>query len=350
MAEIALRPYETADRDGVLALWRAAGLTRPWNDPDADIGFCRASAANAELIVAREAGRTVGSAMVGHDGHRGWVYYVAVLPERRKTGLGRRLMDAAEAWLKAKGAPKLQLLVRAENAGVRAFYRRLGYADIDVAVMEKWLTPPPVAKPDATPAIDIVVTSLEMTAPPRLPRFVPPARTALLKLERPSVPFYRFLYAAVGEPWFWYERRAMDDAALEAAIRAPGIEITVLYRGGEPAGYVELDFRKPDDVNLAYFGLVPGAIGQGLGAWLLADTIAEVWRRAPARFWVHTCTLDHPKALGFYQRMGFVPYHRETRRIPDPRALGLIPAETPLPPGAAVLSSAPSAPGKGTTP
>jgi GNAT superfamily N-acetyltransferase len=341
MAETALRPYESADRDGVVALWRLAGLVRPWNDPDADIAFCRAAAGHAELLVAREAGRLVGTVMVGHDGHRGWVYYVAVAPERQSTGLGRRLMDAAEAWLRGKGAPKVQLMVRAENAGVRAFYRRLGYSDTHVAVMEKWLAAPPAAKPKPTPQLDIVVTSLEMKAPPRLPRFATPAKVALLRLEKPSVPFYRFLYDTVGEKWFWYERRAMSDAALAAAINAPGIEITVLYRGGEPAGFVELDWRDPANVNLGYFGLVPAAIGQGLGAWLLGETVAEVWRRGPGRFWVHTCTLDHPKALAFYQRMGFVPYHQEARRIDDPRALGLIPPATPLPAGAAVLSSAP---------
>jgi GNAT superfamily N-acetyltransferase len=171
---------------------------------------------------------------------------------------------------------------------------------------------------------------------------------ALLRLARPAAAFYRYLYAAVGEPWFWYERRLLPDAELETLIRAEGIEITVLYADGEPAGYAEMDYRdkggrsesdrSESGANLAYFGLVPRFIGHGLGGFFLDRTVEEAWRRGARRLWVHTCTLDHPRALALYQKAGFVPYKQETKAIDDPRALGLIPATVPLPQAARLVA------------
>ena len=97
----------------------------------------------------------------------------------------------------------------------------------------------------------------------------------------------------------------------------------MLYRNGAPAGFGELDRRQPGEIELAYFGLMPDAIGQGLGVWLLHETIDLAWSYEPERLWLHTCTLDHPRALPLYQRAGFVPYKQETKTIPDPRASGL---------------------------
>jgi GNAT superfamily N-acetyltransferase len=194
-------------------------------------------------------------------------------------------------------------------------------------------TAPPAIPPPANPRrIEIVVTYLEMTAPPP-PRVAPQPRhiLALLRVPAPSVPFYRYLYNTVGEPWFWYERRALTDDALAAQIRADGVEISVLYADGEPAGYVEMDYRDAANVLIAYFGLVPHFMGRGLGAFLLAKAVDEAWRRSPRRLWVHTCSLDHPRALALYQKSGFVPYKQETKLIDDPRDLGLIPATVPLP-------------------
>lgn len=123
-----IRPYQEADRAAVIALWQECGLTRPWNDPGQDIDFCVGSA-EAILLVAELDGAVIGSAMVGHDGHRAWVYYLAAAPAHQRGGLGRRLMQAAEDWARARGVPKLMLMVRPENERVRAFYERLGYIE-----------------------------------------------------------------------------------------------------------------------------------------------------------------------------------------------------------------------------
>ncbi len=117
-----------ADTEQVVALWHAAGVARPWNDPLRDIAFARRDA-HSTVLVAQLDGRIVASAMVGEDGHRGWVYYVAADPARQGSGLGRTMMEAAENWLAQRGVWKVQLLVRADNAAVRQFYEHLGYRD-----------------------------------------------------------------------------------------------------------------------------------------------------------------------------------------------------------------------------
>jgi len=147
---------------------------------------------------------------------------------------------------------------------------------------------------------------------------------ALLRAENPPVAFYRYLYDNVGEPWFWIDRRKLDDEALAAILADPLVELYVLYVGGVPAGYVELDRRPEPDINLAYFGLMPELTGRGLGPWLLNWAVDAAWQHRPRRLTVDTCTLDHPKALAVYQRAGFVPYRQERKTIDDPRRIGLI--------------------------
>lgn len=137
----AIRPYREADLGAVVDLWQACDLARPWNPPARDIAFCRGSG-HGELFVAEAEGRVVGTVMAGHDGHRGWVYYVAVDPARRHAGLGRRLMAHAEAWLAGQGVPKLELLIRDTNTAVQGFYERLGYEQEPRVVMSKWLARP----------------------------------------------------------------------------------------------------------------------------------------------------------------------------------------------------------------
>jgi ribosomal protein S18 acetylase RimI-like enzyme len=136
----ALAIAEIADADvaGVIALWQACGLTRPWNDPAADIALARRGP-NSTILIGREGDAIVATVMVGHDGHRGWVYYVATDPDRRATGYGRAIMTAAEDWLRATGIAKLQLLVRRENARAGAFYQSIGYAEAQTIVFAKWL-------------------------------------------------------------------------------------------------------------------------------------------------------------------------------------------------------------------
>jgi len=126
------------DVETIVALWQRCGLTRPWNDPHADIALARRRD-NSTVLIGREAGAIVATVMVGHDGHRGWVYYVAVDPECQKRGYGRLIMAAAEEWLRAAGILKLQLLVRRENAQANAFYGSLGF-ELSTSVMyQKWL-------------------------------------------------------------------------------------------------------------------------------------------------------------------------------------------------------------------
>jgi len=126
-----IRPYRDADRDAVIALWRECGLTRPWNDPVRDIERKRAVQPGM-FVVGVLADRLIASAMVGFDGHRGWVNYLAVSPPNRGLGFGRQLMRHAERMLIDCGCPKLNLQVRASNTDALAFYRRLGYAQDDV--------------------------------------------------------------------------------------------------------------------------------------------------------------------------------------------------------------------------
>jgi ribosomal protein S18 acetylase RimI-like enzyme len=142
-----------ADFESVIALWETTGLTRPWNPPAADLQralgtesatvlgvFADAESAGNEITTTERQGNTLlGTVMVGHDGHRGWIYYLAVAPSEQGTGLGRMLMDAAEAWLVDHGAVKVQLMVRQTNVAVTGFYGRLGYADADVRVLAKRL-------------------------------------------------------------------------------------------------------------------------------------------------------------------------------------------------------------------
>lgn len=127
-----------ADVATVIALWQACGLTRPWNDPAADIALARRGP-HSTILIGRDDGAIIATAMVGHDGHRGWVYYVAADPALRGRGYGRAIMEAAEDWLRAAGIAKLQLLVRRENAGVAAFYQSIGYEEAQTIMFAKWI-------------------------------------------------------------------------------------------------------------------------------------------------------------------------------------------------------------------
>jgi ribosomal protein S18 acetylase RimI-like enzyme len=127
------------DEAAVIALWETCGLTRPWNDPACDFRLAVEGATSAVLLLGDETGLAA-SAMVGFDGHRGWVYYLAVAPGRRREGLGARMMAAAEAWLRARGVPKLQLMVREDNEAALAFYEALGLERQKVVTLGRFLT------------------------------------------------------------------------------------------------------------------------------------------------------------------------------------------------------------------
>jgi len=127
-----------SDEASVVLLWAQAGLTRPWNDPSAD--FQRAvTGATSAVLALKEDDELIGTVMVGSDGHRGWVYYLAVSEVRRRQGNGRMLMAAAEEWLREIGAVKVQLMVRDENAPALNFYKAAGYERNDVQVLSRWL-------------------------------------------------------------------------------------------------------------------------------------------------------------------------------------------------------------------
>ena len=127
-----------ADVPAVVALWQRCGLVRPWNDAVADIAFAR-KGDNATILVGRAADTIAASVMVGHDGHRGWVYYVAVDPDHQRQNFGRVIMAAAEDWLRARGVEKLQLMVRPDNTQVNAFYESLGFGEQKRVIYAKWL-------------------------------------------------------------------------------------------------------------------------------------------------------------------------------------------------------------------
>ena len=135
---LTIAPIGDADIAAVVALWQRCGLTRPWNDPAADIALAR-KGANSAMLVGRDGTGIVASVLVGHDGHRGWVYYVAVDPDCRHKGHGRVIMDAAEGWLRARSIEKLQLMVRPDNSEVQAFYQSLGYFEQERILYAKWL-------------------------------------------------------------------------------------------------------------------------------------------------------------------------------------------------------------------
>jgi ribosomal protein S18 acetylase RimI-like enzyme len=135
---LSIQPIEDGDIAEVIALWQRCGSTRAWNDPAADIALARKEA-NSTILLGRRDGALVASVLVGHDGHRGWVYYVTSDPEHRREGYGREIMTAAEDWLRARGIEKLQLMVRGDNTEVHAFYRSLGFFEQERVVFAKWL-------------------------------------------------------------------------------------------------------------------------------------------------------------------------------------------------------------------
>jgi ribosomal protein S18 acetylase RimI-like enzyme len=133
-----IRDLTEADCTRAVAMWEAAGLTRPWNDPVAD--FERALAGPTSTVLGGFDGNDlVTTVMVGHDGHRGWVYYLAVDPVKQRGGIGARMMREGEQWLRDRGAVKVNLMVRHSNTAAMGFYERLDYRDDEVTVVSRWL-------------------------------------------------------------------------------------------------------------------------------------------------------------------------------------------------------------------
>ena len=185
------------------------------------------------------------------------------------------------------------------------------------------------AAPGAT--FPVTVTYLEMTSPDQrspAPGVLEP--TAILRAERPTISFYRYLYDTVGADWNWFMRRLLRDDELAAIIHDDRVEVFVLHVRGVPAGYVELDRRVEGEVEIAYFGLIPDYVGRGFGAYLLGWGIERAWSYRPGRVWLHTCSLDHPRALGVYQRAGLRVYDRKVEHEPVENLL-FVPGEVSAP-------------------
>jgi GNAT superfamily N-acetyltransferase len=147
-------------------------------------------------------------------------------------------------------------------------------------------------------------------------RSVPTLRDGLtvVHAQSPTVPYYRSLYDAVGQDYYWLSRRKLTDAELAEIIHDPLNDLHVLNVDGTPAGFTELDRRQLDEIELVQFGLMPEFIGQGLGKWFLQWTIDKAWSYQPRRFWLHTCTLDHSAALPIYKKAGFMQFRQEEIR------------------------------------
>jgi ribosomal protein S18 acetylase RimI-like enzyme len=136
VAELEIGDLREDEIDAAVDLWRAVNLTRPWNDPHADARLALAGETST-ILAGRLDRELVATAMVGADGHRGWVYYLGVLPEQRDRKFGEAMMRAAEAWAVARGMPKLQLMVRGDNTAARGFYEAIGYKLEDTIVMSR---------------------------------------------------------------------------------------------------------------------------------------------------------------------------------------------------------------------
>jgi GNAT superfamily N-acetyltransferase len=175
--------------------------------------------------------------------------------------------------------------------------------------------------------IAAVVTSLEMRKRP-LPRPMPDSRLRLVQWKAPALGKYRALFGRIGARWMWFSRAIMPDEALQAIIGNAAIQIfAVVDSAGIEVGMLELDFRVTGTCEISFFGLVPELTGAGHGRWLMEQAQARAWRSDIVRVWLHTCTLDHPSALNFYRKQGFIPFRRELETFLDPRLTGRMPAD-----------------------
>lgn len=175
--------------------------------------------------------------------------------------------------------------------------------------------------------VPAVVTYLQMTAPAMTgAKSFPEGIKATC--ERLDNDIYRQLFRAVGSPWLWSSRLEIDDAKLSAILCADTNELWVIRKGDALTGIVELKFEETGDCELAYFGIVKEATGQGLGGPMMALAQQRAFTRDINRFYVHTCNWDDPRALAFYQRAGFTPYKMRVEVFPDPRLDGIHPMNT----------------------
>ncbi|MGE0157940.1 MAG: GNAT family N-acetyltransferase [Gemmatimonadales bacterium] len=165
----------------------------------------------------------------------------------------------------------------------------------------------------------VTITYLEMRSPAEAVPYTRERRLEVRRAEIPSPELSRFLYVAVGSTWWWQERLSWDRDRWMLWLDRPEVETWIGYRSGTPAGYFELERQPGRMTEIAYFGLLPSFIGQGLGAELLSAAVERAWQLSTERVWVHTCTLDHPSALPNYEARGFRVYDavEKTAWLPD---------------------------------
>jgi GNAT superfamily N-acetyltransferase len=167
--------------------------------------------------------------------------------------------------------------------------------------------------------VEVTTWSLELRRPSELsPSLAPDLELALVQAKHPSPELGRFLYTAVGGNWYWIDRLAWTSERWLEWLARTGVETWVAYLEGTPAGYFELDGSSGSEVEIAYFGLLPGFIGKKLGGWLLTQALARAWEMGPERVWVHTCSLDGPHALANYQARGMRVFKVETKVLELP--------------------------------
>ena len=173
-----------------------------------------------------------------------------------------------------------------------------------------------------------IVTSLEMFSKPEQHPREEKSGWSLTYVENPDVEWYRTLYRNIGQEWLWFSRAIMPTEELAVIIGNPKVEIRALEVNGKAAGLLELDYRSDGECELAFLGVTKEFLGQGAGKWLMNHAIDLAWSNSINRLWIHTCTLDHPRALPFYIKSGFIPYERQLEIADDPRISGLFPRDS----------------------
>lgn len=176
-----------------------------------------------------------------------------------------------------------------------------------------------------------IVTALEMREPPAGLRRLTPEGDVPVQLVRwkdCTPEKYRTLYKRVGGPWLWWSRLPLDDVALSGILSDPRVQLyAVVDRTRVEVGVLELDFRVEGECEIAFFGLIPGATGKGLGQWLMRKALQLAWGKGISRVWLHSCTTDDPRAVPFYMKQGFVPFARFVEVYRDPRLCDLYPED-----------------------
>ncbi len=147
----------------------------------------------------------------------------------------------------------------------------------------------------------------------------------LERWPKPAPERYLALFRKIGEPWLWLSRLLFSEDELTAVIHHPDVAICLVQQDGQPVGFIELDFREAKQCEIGFLGLIPELNGQGHGRWLMNVTLTKAWRPDVQRVWLHTCTLDSPRALPYYCAAGFTAFKREVSINPDPRLTGHLP-------------------------